>query len=232
MTERLEHRCQLASTTHETRQGDGQLAGELFKRTQRRELPPQPGMADLKDHLRATDVTQLIRPKLCQHGTVWKCVAHKLLGDQRHDDLATVRRAHQASCAVHRRAEIVTVTQFSGTGMDPHPNPQWLGHRPWLIEQRQLGIDRGRNRGVRRRERGMDPITRSLDELTTIRRHRLPQNDVVASQRAPHDLRFPLPQPCRQLKISEQKRHRPRRQFDHVAQYRILVPGASAFGTP
>jgi len=50
-------------------------------------------------------------------------ITYQLLGRERDDDLTAVRRAHQAGGSIHRRTEVVTVTELGDTSMDSHPNP-------------------------------------------------------------------------------------------------------------
>jgi hypothetical protein len=171
-------------------------------------------MTDLEHHFGPANVAQPMLTELHDERPVRQRVAHQLLGHQRHDDLATVRRAHQPSRTVHRRTEIVTIPELSDTGMDPHTDAQRLRNRPWLVQQRQLGIDRSGDRGVGRREHRVNPVTRPLDELAAMRRDRLTQNRVMARQRLPPRFRLLFSKPRRHLQISEQERHRARRQPD------------------
>src|SRR5438477_12021400 len=102
----LDH-LQLA--TDEGSQLQWQVVRNRFQRAQRRELPPQLRMQNLKNVLQRRQVTQPNFTEIAQLDPFREAVAHQDRHGLREQHLTAVGNAHDACSAVHGTAEEIAV---------------------------------------------------------------------------------------------------------------------------
>jgi len=151
-------------------------------------------------------------------------------GERRHDDLATVGRAHQARGVVDRWAEVVAVALVDLAGVHAHAHAEIDRLRPRLGAECQLRVDRGRHRVAGAGEHRAQAVTAGGEHMAVGREDRLAQDLVVADQRLTHLGGMRIPQLGRPDDVGEQERHRPGRQTlrtvpRHVGRLVFASPG-------
>ena len=77
-------------------------------------------------------------------------------------------RRHQPRRTIHRRPEVVAVTQRRRSRVHTHPHPQGLGQRPGLCVESALCRDRGHDSGIRGSECGVEPVACGLHHITAM----------------------------------------------------------------
>ena len=82
------------------------------------------------------------------------------------------------------------------------------GSSPRLRVEAALRLDRRRDRVVRGRERGMEPVARRLHDQAVALLDGIAEDLVVAGERVADRVGVLLPQPSGALEIGEQERHR------------------------
>ena len=206
---------ELVAATHERRHLHRQVARKGSQRLQRSERPLETGRTHLKDPLGTRQVTQRVLAEVDQFDGARQRVAHQVSRRLRTQDLPAVRHRFETRGPIHRRAEIIAVTQLRHTRMNPDSHPQRFAHLPRLRADHKLRINRGADRTVRGREHRVHPVAASLHHLAAVRRDRVPQDRVVAGERGAHRIGLLIPQTRRHLEIGEQEGHRPRWQLHH-----------------
>ena len=105
-----------------------------------------------------------------QRTTLRQRITRQIRRRTRTHDLTTVRNRHQPRRAIHRRTEVVAVTQFRAAGVQTDARPQRFAQRPVLVAERAPRRDRGADRVVSGRERRVDAVAPALDQVSVERR--------------------------------------------------------------
>ena len=166
----------------------------------------------LEHPLGPRQVAEAVVAEIDDHHAVGEVVASEVDRGLRHHDLTAVGSAHEPGRSVQRRAVVVALAQLRGARVDAHAYQQCPGRRPVLRAERELRVDRSRDRVRRGRERGMHTVTRGLHDVTVVTLDRRAQDLVVARQRALHRFGVLLPEARRTLEIGEEEGDRPRRE--------------------
>ena len=189
----------------------GRLPGERVERPEPGELPVEAVDRDLEHPLGPGEVAQVVLAEIDELDAGKELVAHELRGQSRADDLAAVRRRHQARGTVEGRAEVVAVADLGRPGVQADPHPQRSGVGPRLGGQCPLQLDRRGHRRRRGRERREATVAGRLDDGAAVGADHVAEDLVVARQRRLHRVGVLLPEPRRPFEVGEHERHRPGR---------------------
>ena len=146
--------------------------------------------------------------------------SHDLSRRRAHQDLCPVRGVRHACGPIHGRTEVVAAASAS-------VSPVWMPMRtrnssPSGHEARArpaCDSTAARMAFSVLAKAAANPSPRGREDVTTVHRDRRAQQLVVQGKSRPHRVRVPLPSRGRPLDIREQKRHGPRRDSSHRAQY-------------
>jgi hypothetical protein len=149
----------------EARQLRRQVVGPAVERADRRELRPQPVDVKLADPLRP----EVLEPMLAEpvEGDASRQRARdavrRRLGQE---DLAAVGRSRDPGRAVNVGADVLAVAvERSVAGVEAHPDAQLDPVGPRLGRQLPLGLDRGRDSRLDRREDREESVAFGLVEV-------------------------------------------------------------------
>ena len=181
-------------------------------------------MGDLRDHLRAAQVLEVMVPELDEPDRGRQGVAHQISRHLRAQHLARVRRAHQTGGAVQHRPEIVAVALLGDPGVEAHPDSQRTRLPPRLSLQGALARDRGVDGIVGGWKHGRHAVTGALHDVAAVRFDRFAQKGIMACQCLAHRLGVLLPEARGTLQVGEQERDRAGRAAR--SPHPLLVPGS------
>jgi hypothetical protein len=215
LPQRLGDLRHLAFTSDEGRELLGQVGRVRAQRAQRGELLGQLLVCDLEETFGVREVAQAVLAEVGEADAVDRGVAHEPQRRERAQDLTAVRHRHESRGAVRRRPVVVAVAQLGLARVDAHTDPQREPVGPRLARERELRVDRRRDRVVRRGEHGVHTVAGRLHDETVVELDRGPEDLVVAGECGRHRRGLFLPEAGRALDIGEQERDRPRRQLGH-----------------
>ena len=121
-SERADNHLDVGLASDERGDRRREISRPRVERLEGRELVGKSGDPDLEDTLGTIEVAESVIAEVDEIDVGGEVVAHELFGCARHDDLATVRRAHQPSRAVERRPVVVAVAQLGFAGVHTHTN--------------------------------------------------------------------------------------------------------------
>jgi hypothetical protein len=130
--------------------------------------------------------------------------------------LATTCHGHESCRPVERWPEVVAIPFLGLAGVHGHANPQDSGPRPFLVEQRPLGLDRRRDRVSGPSEGRGETVSPGREHNAPVTVDGLAEDLVMARQSCLHHIRRGIPEFGRSLDVREEERHRPRRTTDHA----------------
>ncbi len=178
----------------------------------------EPAVADLEDALGGEQVAEAVLSEVAQS-------LRDFVGDGRAEDLPAVGDGHQAGGAVDSWAEVVAVALHRLTGVDTHPHPQHGRTRPRGVGQRGLGMNGGAHGVVGAMKGGREHVAAGGEDMTVVLHDGATNDPVMQLEGGPHRRPGRLSESRRPLDVSEQERHRARRQPHHKPEFR--TPGAA-----
>ena len=183
VAERVGDRVDLLLAADERRDLRGQVAREGVERLQSRELASEAGRAELEHALGASEVTETVLTEVDELVAVGERFAEQLLSGVRHDDLATVRGAHETRGAIQCGAVVVAVAQLGRSRVQAHPHQERNSVTPLFGSKLTLHDHCRGDRDFSGRERGVHTVTRRLDDGAAMRLDPIAQDLVVTRQR-------------------------------------------------
>ena len=195
LVECLRDAIELVVAADERRELERQVARVCIERSQRREVLPEIGSAELEHPLGTRQVTQAMLAEVKQRGAVRDRVAEQLSRRERDEHLAAVRSGRETRRAIDRGTEVVAIAVRCRAGVYTHAHAQ---RTFWSLDvsKRDLTGGGGRDRVVGRAECGVQPVAGRLDHVPAVRLDRCTQQLVVTRQRTLHRLGVLVPQAC------------------------------------
>src|SRR6188508_1697774 len=134
---------------------------------------------------------------------------HERLGDLGQEDLPAMRGIPKTGAAADGRPEVVSITILGRAGVEPHPDAQWSGSRPWFLTKPLLqhaGCPDG-VRGMGEDSEETIPLPASVDDGAILLPDAFHKECFLAGKGELHRLGLPLPHPGAGLHIGEEKRY-------------------------
>ncbi len=183
------------------------------QRAQRRKRLRQRRMRELVDRLPAREVLQAVLAQRLQRRAGGQPVVAQLARDGGDQRLPAMARGQEARDVVERRAEVVAVAQFRGSGMQRDPDADRRLRRPRLGPQRLLRGERRLQRQPRRGERRVERVACGLEHVAAARLDVAAQDRIVPGERGLHRVGRRLPHARAALDVREQERQRAGRRW-------------------
>ena len=146
-----------------------EIARNRIEGRERREVVRETGAGQLEDAFRPGEIAEAVLAEIDEAEVVVEHVARELFGRERHEDLAAVRRVHQAGGAIDRRAVVVAVAELGVARVDTDPHPERTGHAPRFGDDRPFGVGGGGECIVGTGEDRVDAVAGRLHDLPVAR---------------------------------------------------------------
>ena len=147
-------------------------------------------------------------PKITEPRAVGQAPVDERGGRVRQQDLAAMTGRHDPRSPIDGRPKVVTATRLGIAGVNSHPDADHARLRPRLGEESMLGSDAcgdGIDRGCEDRHQA---VACGLYDLAVRLRDRGAEDDLVAGESRPHQLRVLLPETRAALDVGEEERRR------------------------
>ena len=205
----------LRVAAEERRQAGRKVVRRRVEGADRGEVVQQPTDDELPEALRMLEVLEPVLAEVAQLDAVGEGVLHQRAGRVRQQHLPAVRDARDAAGPVDVEADIGLRRQagLAGVQADADPHLGVLG--PRLRRQRTLGVDRRRDRGRCRRERGEERVALGADLVATARREGGAQQLAMAFEDGGPSLSAGAEQARRPLDVAEEERDGAGQQLGH-----------------